>query len=145
MTTALTLAAHLLDATDPTSPVSGSPVGAIIAVTMSGVASIVVALTGYSKVRNRRQREADAEPALQSTDPEDRPSRLRERLTTLEAWSIDARAHNLPDRTTLAEARLTDMSRRISDLEEKMDLRRAADVVIESGQAPTRRRLPPRD
>lgn len=142
MTTALTIATHLLDTTDPTSQVSTSPIGAIIAVTLSGIASIVVAFTGYTKVRARRQREADAEPALLSTDPEDRPSRLRERLSTLEAWTGEVRSRNIPERVAALEQHTHEHDTAIDDLQEQLRLRRAVDVIAESDASPRRRARP---
>jgi hypothetical protein len=124
----------------PTSVPSSSPTAELVTVTLAGVAAIITAAAGFAGLRRRRQNEADALPPTGVADPEDRPSRLRERLSTAEARLDAYRELNLPDRVAFLEARGADNARRIGELEEKMDLRRAADVVIESGQHPPPRR-----
>jgi hypothetical protein len=128
--------AALLLAADPAVTTPDSPVAEIITVSAAGVAAVITALAGWAGVKRRRA--ADAE--LATPDPENSITRLRERLTTLEAWAQDARDLKLGDRTTKTEARLDEQARRIGDLEEQMSLRRAADVVFEAEQAPRRRR-----
>lgn len=110
------------DAPVPPAPAS-SPVAELVTVTCAGVAAIIVALGGYGSMRKRRQAEADAAPVPVLSDPEDRSSRLRERLTAL-------------------ETRATGHDREIADLKEALALRRAADIVYEAQAAPRRRRRP---
>lgn len=100
---------------------TSSPVAELVTVTCAGVAAIIVALGGYGSMRKRRQAEADQATTAVVSDPEDRSSRLRERLTAL-------------------ETRATGHDREIADLKEALALRRAADIVYEAEQAPRRRR-----
>lgn len=106
----------------PAVPAS-SPVAELVTVTLAGVAAIITATAGYAGMRRRRQAEADAAPAVVASDPEDRSSRLRERLTAL-------------------ETRATGHDRELADLKEALALRRAADIVYEAEQAPRRKRAP---
>lgn len=117
------MAGLIADAIDPTTP-TGSPVAAIISASALGIASILTAIGTSALLRRRRQSEVDDVPApLLSADNEDRPSRLRERLAVL-------------------ETRAAGVDRRLTDLEERMDLHRAVDIVTEAAAAPRRRRAP---
>lgn len=135
MLTAALLVAGLM-ADDPVTPTipATSPVAQIITVTLAGVASIIVAAAGFANLRKRRQAEADSTSSVSEVvipvDLEDRPSRLRERLTVLE---------------TRLDTRGREWDRRLVELEEAMTLRRAADIALESEQAPRRRRRAPSD
>jgi hypothetical protein len=102
---------------------TSSPTDQLITVTAAGVASIVVAAIGAWGLRRRRQVEADAIPLPPAValDMEDRPSRIRERLTRLET-----------------RADITD--RDLTDVKEQLQLHRAVDVVTEASMAPRRRR-----
>lgn len=122
---ALLVAGLMADDPTPSIPASTtSPTAQIITVTLAGIASIIVALAGFSGIRKRRQAEADAAPASVEMaipiDLEDRPSRLRERITALET-------------TQKAQGRQLD------DLQELMMLHRAVDVATEA-TIPRRRR-----
>lgn len=101
-------------------PVSSST-DQLVTVACAGIASIIVAAIGAWGLRRRRQNEADAVPMPIQNDPEDRPSRIRERLATLEA-----------------RANRTD--RDMDDVREQLQLHRAVDVVTEASVAPRRRR-----
>lgn len=109
-----------LAADAPTPAPVSSPTAELVTVTLAGVAAIITAVGGYAGIRRRRQAEADAPVAVLS-DPEDRSSRIRERLTAL-------------------ETRANGVDRELADLREAMTLRRAADIVYESEAAPRRRR-----
>lgn len=143
MTTVATLAAHLLllAASDPVIPSEtvSSPVAQIIAATTAGIAAAITALGGVISLRRRRRAQ---EVELTTPDVENTPTRLRERLVAVESRLDAYREHDLPDRVTRAESRIAEQARRITDLEEKMDLHRAADIVIEGDLAPRRRRRP---
>jgi hypothetical protein len=144
MAPAAVLASMLADAPlDPTS--ATSPVAQLVTVTLAGIAAIITAIASFASARRRRQSEADAMPLPPSADPEDRLSRIRDRVTVVETQLKEIREHRLPDRTTVTETRLGETARRVGDLEERMDLRRAADVVIEAEAAPRRRRKRPEE
>lgn len=109
-------------AADTPVPVSStSPTAELITVTLAGMAAIITAAAGFAGLRRRRQAEADAVPLPAPADLEDRPSRIRERLTAL-------------------ETRATITDRELADVKEQLQLRRAIDVVTESDAAPHRRK-----
>jgi hypothetical protein len=136
MSTALHLAA-LLAEPDP-SLVPTSPTQQTLTLIAGVIAGLITLATTIAGLRRRRAAEAE----LAVPDPENSTTRLRERLASVEERLDAYREHGLPDRVTKTEARLDEQARRISDLEEQMSLRRAADVVFEADQAPRRRRRP---
>lgn len=103
------------DAPSPTSPTAQ-----IITAVGGMVVGIVVAITGLVQVRRRRAAEAEAAPAA-VVDLEDRPSRIRERLSAL-------------------EVRTRRLEHDVEDLREQQMLHRAVDVATEADASPRRRR-----
>lgn len=99
---------------------ASSPTAELVTVTLAGVAAIITAAAGFNNLRRRRQAELDLDPAP-AVDLEDRPSRIRERLTALET-RVGIHDHLL------------------EDVQEQLRLRRAVDVATESDAAPHARR-----
>lgn len=131
----------LLDDTSPSPLIPTSPVAQVITVTLAGVAALITAVGAAGGFRRRRAAEAD----LQVQDPESNLTRLRERLTAAEVRLDAYRELGLPDRVTRLETERKALADRVVDLEERMDLRRAADVIAEAELSPrrTRRKAPP--
>lgn len=114
-------AAAALTVESPAPVPMSSSTDQLVTVACAGIASIIVAAIGAWGLRRRRQNEADAIPLPIQNDPEDRPSRIRERLASL-------------------EARANRADRDMDDVREQLQLHRAADVVTEAAVAPRRRR-----
>lgn len=132
----------LLDDTSPTPlPIPTSPVAQVITVIFAGIAALITAVAAAGGFRRRRAAEADVQPP----DPENSLTRIRERLRAAETRLDAYRELGLPDRVTRLETERKALADRVADLEERMDLRRAADVIAEAELAPrrTRRKAPP--
>lgn len=151
MGVALALAVDLLAQTpvpDPSTPLiplpASSDTAQIITVVCGGIASILVAISTVLGVRKRRD---SPEPGPREDDPESLPSRLRERLTHVEADMEGVLAAKLRDRVTTLESEVGRLRHDVEALEELVLLLRAAAVVTENKPTrarPTRRRTPPR-
>lgn len=115
---------------------STSPTAQVITAAAAGVAGLITAVATTAGLRRRRAAEAE----LAVPDPENSTTRLRERLKAAEERLDAYREHGLPDRLTKTEVRVEEHERRLTDLEERMTLHRAADIAYEAEAAPRRRR-----
>lgn len=126
MTIAAALAASLLvDPVTPASVPSSSPVAEIITATLAGLATVIAAVAGVWRLRRNRDAAASALP-VESTDPEDRPARLRERIS-------------------VAETEIRTLKGQVADLAEQVMLHRSVDVALEATAAASRRRRTTRE
>lgn len=142
----LTLAAALvLGADTPVVPSAGSSeLAQVITAALAGLAALVTAYAGIAGLRRRRAAELTAAPGTVALDPEDTTARIRERLTALESASERLAGVDCGTRLAVHEERLNAHDRRLGDLDERMDLRRATDLAVEQALRPGTRRSAPR-